>query len=380
MIIRTLKLKLSASQEATLNSWLWNLTGVWNWAIRKIELDANDKIYYSKFDFQNLLEGHSKKLKIPSHVLQGILNRAYISWSRCFKKIAQKPRLKGYRNKLNSIPFPDPIQFPENKRIKIPGLGNIKFHNQHIPNVKIKTGCIVKRASGWYLYLWLDTDHKFSVKETTKVIGIDPGFKTLLTLSDGIKIKNPRELHNGAERLAQAQRGHDKQLAARLQERQANRRKDRNHKISRWLVENYKIIYYSDDHFSSLAKQRGKSISEASLGSLIGMLNYKSRTGGRKIIPVESSFTTMTCGNCGARTGPAGFRGLEVRFWKCSACGVVHDRDVNSAQVVLKTGLGTSHEKRENVVQNLHEDIILPDERSKTKSGALRMVRIAKKI
>ena len=52
--------------------WLWNLTSVWNWAIRKIELDAKDKIYYTPRDFQNLLANHGEKLKIPSHTLQGI--------------------------------------------------------------------------------------------------------------------------------------------------------------------------------------------------------------------------------------------------------------------------------------------------------------------
>lgn len=39
MIIRTLKLKLNKSQESKINEWLWNLTGVYNFAIRKIELD-----------------------------------------------------------------------------------------------------------------------------------------------------------------------------------------------------------------------------------------------------------------------------------------------------------------------------------------------------
>jgi putative transposase len=164
----------------------------------------------------------------------------------------------------------------------------------------------------------------------------------LLALSDGIKIDNPRELRKGAKRLAQAQRGHKKQLAARLQERQANRRSDRNHKISRWLVENYQTICYSDDNFRKMARRFGKSISEAALGNLIGMLGYKSRIGGRTLIPVKSNFTTMTCSTCGALTGPRGLSGLVVRSWRCSACGAVHDRDKNSSVVVFKTGLGIS--------------------------------------
>lgn len=214
MIVRTIKLRPTTAQERTLIGWLWNLTGVYNWAIR--------------------------------------------------------------------------------------------------------CGRIVKRASGWYLCLWLDTDHRFPVKETDAAVGIDPGFHTLLTLSDGTTFENPRELRIGAKRLAQAQRGGDWCLAARLLERQVNRRKDRNHKISRTLTENYQTIFYSDDHFKGLARTHGKSVSEAGLGQLVGMLAYKGRTGGRAVIPVESKYTTMTCADCRSRTGPTGWCGLAVKQWRCS--------------------------------------------------------------
>lgn len=61
MIIRELKLKLNKKRETQLNEWLLICTSIYNWGIRKIELNANNKIYFSKFDFQNLLEGHSEK-------------------------------------------------------------------------------------------------------------------------------------------------------------------------------------------------------------------------------------------------------------------------------------------------------------------------------
>jgi putative transposase len=343
LIVRTLKLRLTKSQESTLNQWLWHLTGVWNWAVKKIENDAHDKIYHSSFDFNNLVVGHSKRMEIPTHTIQGILNQACISWQRCFKKLSGKPKLKGQRNKLNSIPFSEPIMSPKDDRVSIPGIGKTRFHKQELPEAKIKRGRILKKSSGWYLCLWFDCEYKFPIEATDKVVGIDPGFKTLLTLSDGTKIENPRELHKGAERLAQAQRGSRKHLSARLQERQANRRRDRNHKISRKLVEDYKTICYSDDSFKTLAKRFGKSVMEAGLSQLISMLAYKCRTGGRELVPVASFNTTKTCSVCGALTGPTGLDGLEVRQWTCTACGAVLDRDVNAAQNVLFAGLGTSH-------------------------------------
>ena len=345
MIVRTLKLKLNKSQEKKLETWLWNLTGLYNWGSKKIEHDAKDKIFYSTFDFVNLIAEHSKRMDIPSHTMQGTLQQAHNAWSRCFKKIAKKPKLKGQRNKLNSIPFPDPIKEPKDNKIGVPGLGKVRFHKQKLPSAKIKCGRILKSASGWYLCLWLDVNNTFSVKDTNKAVGIDPGFSTLLTLSDGTKIENPRELRKGARRLAQAQRGHDKKLAAKLQEKQSNRRNDRNHKISRWLVENYKTIYYSDDNFRSMAKNFGKSVTEAGLGDLINKTSYKSKICGRSFQPINSKYTTMTCSCCGALTGPKGLSGLAVRYWICSVCGAQHDRDINSSQVVFNVGAGIAHEK-----------------------------------
>lgn len=340
MIVRKLKLKLNTKQEKEIELWFLHLTAIYNFGIRKIELNAKDKIYFSKFNFQNILSGYSDKLDIPSHTIQGTLIQAYNAWDRCFKKLSKKPRLKGFRNKLNSIVFPDQIKPPKDKRIGLPFLGKLKFYKQELPEGKIKCGRIIKQASGYYLCLWIDAVHTFKIKETDKAVGIDPGFHTLLTLSDGTKIENPRELRKGELRLAQAQRGKDKKLAAKLSEKQANRRNDRNHKISRYLVENYATIKYSDDNFKGLARLHGKSVSEAALGQLIGMILYKSRLGGRNVIPINSKYTTMTCSACGALTGPHGLSGLKVRNWECPACGAVHDRDINSAIVVLNSGAG----------------------------------------
>lgn len=204
MIQRQLKLRLKNKQKIVLEFWLFVLRGVWNWAIRKIELDAKDGIYYQKQKFQNLLANHGEKLEIPSHTLQGILCMAWDSWNKCFKKLAKKPRLKGFRNPLNSIPFPDHIKRPDGIHIKIPGLGLLRFHKQDIPEGKIKCGRIVKRASGWYLCLFIDASPILIPRKANGKIGIDPGYKTTLTLSTGEKINTPKEFAKAERRLVQA--------------------------------------------------------------------------------------------------------------------------------------------------------------------------------
>ena len=345
MIQAQLKLRLNTKQDAILTGWLWNLTGVWNWAVKKIELDAKDKIFHSPKDFQNLLAGHSEKMEIPSHTLQGMLSQAHLAWTRCFKKNAKKPRLKGMRNKLNSVPFPDPLRAPKGNHIAVPGLGSVRFHRQEIPAGKIKCARIIRRASGWYLCLFIAADREPIIHTTHGQIGIDPGFKSLLTTSDGEIIEHPRELEAGAQRLAQAQRGNDRKLAARLQERIANRRKDRNHKLSHRLVAENDLIAFSADNHKGVANKFGKSVSSSSHYQLRHMFAYKSRAGGAQYIEVESKFSTKTCSNCGSLSGPTGWAGLSVRQWRCTDCGSLHDRDVNAARNTLNVALGTRVEE-----------------------------------
>jgi transposase len=343
MITTTIKLRPNKKQENTLNEWIWYITGVWNWAIKKIEHNAQDKIYFSSFDFVNLLAGHSKRLGIPSHTLQGTLLQAHTAWNRCFKKLSKKPRLKGRRNKLNSIIFPDLIYPPKESHISIPGIGKIRYHKQEIPKGNIKCGRIIKRASGWYLCLFINALREPIICTNNGQIGIDPGFRSLLTLSTGEKIEHPRELEKIVVRLGQAQRGHDRTLAANLSELRANRVKDRNHKLSLRLVKENSLIAFSADNHKGIAKNFGKSVSSSSHYQLQKMLSYKSSSCGRKYIEVSSKNSTKTCSVCGSLSGPSGWGGLLVRQWVCSACWAVLDRDINAAINIL-AGAGAAHE------------------------------------
>lgn len=343
MIVREIKLKLNKKQEEEFESYLWKLTGLYNYVSRKIQLDAKDKIYHSYYYLQNLLSGHAKKIDIQSQVFQATIKQAYNAWDRCFKKLAKQPKLKGIHNKLRSFTFP---QFDNKnlfeRKIKLPRLGTVRYHKRTLPKGKIKLVRVVKKASGWYAQLTIDAKHIFPVKKTEEAVGIDTGFKNLAILSNGIKYENHRNYVKGQKRLAQAQRGSDKKLTARLHERIANRRKDHNHKVSREIVENYQKIAITNDNLRGQSKIFGKSVSDAGISQLRNYILYKSESHNRETRLVDSKYTTMTCGNCGQRTGPTGLSKLGVREWECSDCGSVLDRDTNAAKVILAFGFGTN--------------------------------------
>lgn len=345
IIACTLKLKLRPAQERRLNRWLWHLTGVWNWTVRKIELDGRDGLYLSRRDVQDLLTGCSGRLGIPLHTVRGVAQGAREAWARCYRGLGRKPRFKGRRNRLNSIPLPDPIKRPDRSRISVLGLGSVKFHSQDIPAGPIKCARLIKRASGWRLCLFVEAQPVIIEHVADKEIGIDPGFRSLVALSSGELINHPRELEASAARLARAQRGNRQRLTARLHERIGNQRKHRNHQLSRRLVSENALIAFSADNHRGIARRFGKSVSSSGHYQLRQMLAYKCRAGGRQYVEVNPKNSTRTCSACRALTGPTGYAGLSVRHWTCSACGAAHDRDVNAAINTLAAGRGARHER-----------------------------------
>lgn len=342
MIQAQLKLRLRPAQERRFDRWLWHLTGVYNWALRKIEQDAKEGIYHSFFDLRAMLNGHGSRVGIPNAVMGWTAGTAHLAWRRYFKKFARRPKLKGRRNKLNSIPFfrDDTVRVDTPTKAWLSGVGSVSFHKQDIPAGKIKIARLVKRASGWYLCLVIDGEPAPIPILANDSVGIDPGFSSLLTLSTGEKIEHPRELHASAERLAQANRGRRKHLKARIEERIKNQRKDRNHKISRRLVSENALIAWSADNSHAIARWFGKSVAAAAHSELRRLLAYKSSFCGRQYVEVPNRNSTRGCSTCGQLTGPTGWAGLQVRHWTCSGCGASHDRDINAAINTLVAGAG----------------------------------------
>lgn len=81
-----------------------------------------------------------------------------------------------------------------------------------------------------------------------------------------------------------------------------------------------------------------KHISDASWGTFIQYLEYKSEWKGRTFIQIDKFFpSSKMCSNCGVVHELT--NDLSVREWQCPSCNSVHDRDINAAINILKEGL-----------------------------------------
>lgn len=81
-----------------------------------------------------------------------------------------------------------------------------------------------------------------------------------------------------------------------------------------------------------------RSILEQQWGRFVEMLTYKAESAGGWVVAVDPRGTSQRCSECGAE--PDEKIGLEVRLYRCGACGLVMDRDVNAAKNVLRARHG----------------------------------------
>jgi putative transposase len=129
-----------------------------------------------------------------------------------------------------------------------------------------------------------------------------------------------------------------KEKLAKIHYKIANQRKDFLHKLSTILINENQVIYLEDLNIKDMMQNNSlsKSISDVSWYEFIRQLKYKADWYGRKVIQIDRyEPTSKKCNCCGWINGSLN---LEIREWNCLICGMHHDRDVNAAINIFKTG------------------------------------------
>jgi putative transposase len=202
-------------------------------------------------------------------------------------------------------------------------------------------------------------------------VGLDVGLYSLVTLSTGEQIANPR--HDDRElarkrmlscRYARTKKGsRNREKArlklARLHARVSDRRRDHLHKLSTRLVRENQTIVVENLNVRGMVRNRNlaRQISDAGWSELVTMLEYKSGWYGRDLRKIDRFYpSSKLCSVCGCTLAALD---LSVRNWTCPECGAEHDRDHNAAINILAAGLavtacgpGVSHCSPRGAVQS----------------------------
>ncbi|GAA1820090.1 IS200/IS605 family element transposase accessory protein TnpB [Planosporangium flavigriseum] len=204
-------------------------------------------------------------------------------------------------------------------------------------------------AGRWHVAILVETTIE-TLPPAEAAVGVDVGITSLVTLSTGEKVTNPRHERTDRRKLAKAQRclarkqkgsanrAKAKLTVARIHARVADRRRDLLHKLSTRLVRDNQTVVIEDLAVRNLlANHRlARAISDAAWAQLRSMLTYKAAWYGRRLVVVDRWYpSSKRCSTCGrlAETMP-----LAIREWTCP-CGARHDRDVNAAKNILAAGL-----------------------------------------
>jgi putative transposase len=207
-------------------------------------------------------------------------------------------------------------------------------------------------AGRWFVSILVETAVE-PLPPTDSAVGVDAGITSLITISTGKKIPNPRHERRDRARLAREQRrlarkrkgsnnrARQRRKVARIHARIADRRRDTLHQLSTRLVRENQAVVIEDLAVRNMLGNHhlARAISDAAWSQLRAMLLYKCRWYGRELIVIDRWYpSSKVCSACGALqdTMPLG-----VREWACR-CGATHDRDVNAARSILAAGLAVA--------------------------------------
>ena len=213
-----------------------------------------------------------------------------------------------------------------------------------------------------------------TLPESPDKIGLDLGITSLMALSNGQKIANPktfkakrRKLRKAQKALSQKKKGSNNRHKARLKVAKVHAeirdaRNDFLHKLTTRLVRENQVIAVEDLSVKNMVKNRklALSISDASWGEIVRQLEYKCNWYGRTFVKIDRWFpSSERCGHCGYTVDKLP---LNIREWDCPKCSTHHDRDVNAAKNILAAGLAV----------NVCGATVRPEESKSRKAGAMK--------
>ena len=301
---------------------------------------------------------------VHSQALQNVsdrINKAYKNFFRRLKERRMGKKVKAgfprYKQFLKTITYPQSgFKFVTDKLLYIGKVGNVPIV-RHRPVVgTIKTMSVKwTRTNKWFVVFCCEIpeDPKVSEKVETSLkewnfkheVGIDMGLEKFLATSDNVIVENPRFLRKGGKRLAKAQRHVRRKVKgsknrkkarlklARLHERIANQRKDFHWKTANMLVKNYDFIAVEDLNIKKMLGDHrlARSIADAGWHEFLRILGYVAGSAGVPNPAVNPAGSSDECSRCHAFVP----KDLSVRMHRCPYCGLVLDRDINSARITL---------------------------------------------
>ncbi|MEU1273229.1 RNA-guided endonuclease TnpB family protein [Streptomyces sp. NPDC005799] len=295
--------------------------------------------------------------EVSSVPLQQALRHLQTAFGNFFAKRAKYPRYKSRKKSRSSAEYTRSAFTWREGRLTLAKMAeplDIGW-SRPLPEGAVPTTVTVSRDAAGRWFVSLLCEHSIApAPATANTVGLDAAITSLVTLSTGEKITNPRHERGDRARLTRAQRELSRKVkgsvnrakarrkVARIHARIADRRRDFLHKLTSRIVHENQVVVIEDLTVRNLLRngRLGRAVSDAAWRDLRMMLEYKCAWYGRELVVIDRFFpSSKLCGSCGTVRGKLP---LNIREWTCAHCGAVHDRDVNAARNILAAGLAAA--------------------------------------
>jgi putative transposase len=241
--------------------------------------------------------------------------------------------------------------------VQLPRIGVIKTHEstrklarriEH-GSARIVAATISRTADRWYVSFTVEVQRAIPASNGKQsVVGVDVGVRHLAVLSTGAMIANPRALEGSLRQLRRLNR----QLArreprsrrrtvtrrrlARVHARAACIRRDALHKLTTTLAIEHGTVVVEQLNVAGMLRNRrlARALSDAGMAEVRRQLGYKTAWYGSRLLVADRFYpSSKTCSACGWVKAKLT---LAERTFRCGACGLVLDRDLNAARNLAK--------------------------------------------
>ncbi len=281
------------------------------------------------------------------------LDRAFVNF---FDGRAEYPTFKKKRNEQSATYASNAFTWDE-KALTLAKMNeslDIHWHRPLPKGVKPSLVTITKDCANRYFVSILVAEDIKPLPVVNKMVGLDLGIKSMVALSTGETVGNPKYFARDEKKLAKAQRRHARKkkgsknrqkarmIVAKIHAHIADRRRDYQHKLSTRIVHENQVMCVESLAVKNMVKNHSlaKAISDVGWGEFVRQLDYKANWYGRTLVKIDQWYPSLK--TCHACKHVLDSLPLDIREWVCPACGVAHDRDTNAALNILAEGLSVT--------------------------------------
>ena len=359
VIQKTYKFRLypNKEQEKMLANYFGSVRFVYNHFLAKrkeqYEQTRKSSNYYEQakeLTEMKKTEAFSWLKEINSQTLQHALRHLETAYVNFFKGRTRFPR---FHSKKHGGSFAVPQYFKvEGNRIFIPKFkGGIRFAKSQDVLGELRNMTVSVTPGGKYYVCIMAHVEVGDLEKTNLSVGIDLGLKDFVITSNGDRYSSNKFIKKYSKKLATMQKhlsrkkkgsgswNRQRIKVARLQEKITYCRNDKLHKISVELIRRYDVVCCEDLNVKGMVKNHhlAKAVSDASWGTFVTMLEYKAKWYGKELVKIGRFYpSSKTCHHCGHVKEDLS---LEDRYYTCTNCGELIDRDLNAAKNILDEGL-----------------------------------------